>query len=87
MKSVAFFALLASLTASLSAQDAVPVDGQEPANAGVSIWTNPGQPIEPKVEEFVRFILSQEGRQCVQREGRYIPMIAKVVNEQLKKSQ
>jgi phosphate transport system substrate-binding protein len=45
----------------------------------------PGQPIEPKVEEFVRFILSQEGQQCVQREGRYIPMIAKVVNEQLQK--
>ncbi|MDB6127440.1 MAG: ABC-type nitrate/sulfonate/bicarbonate transport system, substrate-binding protein [Verrucomicrobia bacterium] len=45
----------------------------------------PGEPVDPKVDEFLHFILSQEGQDCVQREGRYIPLIPGVVNEQLKK--
>jgi phosphate transport system substrate-binding protein len=45
----------------------------------------PGQPVDPKVDEFLRFILSQEGQECVQREGRYIPLTADVVRAQLKK--
>ena len=45
----------------------------------------PGKPLDPKVEEFMRFILSQEGQDCVQREGRYIPLTAAVVAAQLKK--
>jgi len=45
----------------------------------------PGQPVEAKVDEFLRFILSQEGQDCVQREGRYLPLTADVVREQLKK--
>jgi phosphate transport system substrate-binding protein len=46
---------------------------------------NPGQPVDPKVDEFLHFILSQEGQDCVQREGRYLPLTAAIVNEQLKK--
>ncbi|MEO6874543.1 MAG: substrate-binding domain-containing protein [Opitutaceae bacterium] len=45
----------------------------------------PGKPVEPKVDEWLRFILSQEGQECVQREGRYIPLKADVVQAQLKK--
>lgn len=45
----------------------------------------PGKPIEPKVDEFLHYILSQEGQDCVQREGRYLPLTAEVVREQLKK--
>jgi phosphate transport system substrate-binding protein len=45
----------------------------------------PGQSVDPKVEEFLRFILSQEGQDCVQREGRYLPLTAEVVKAQLKK--
>lgn len=45
----------------------------------------PGQPLEPKVAEFIRFVLSQEGQECVQREGRYMPLMGDVVREQLKK--
>jgi phosphate transport system substrate-binding protein len=37
------------------------------------------------VDEFLHFILSQEGQDCVQREGRYLPLTAAIVNEQLKK--
>lgn len=45
----------------------------------------PGKPVDPKVDEFLRFILSQEGQDCVQREGRYLPLTAAVMQEQLKK--
>jgi phosphate transport system substrate-binding protein len=45
----------------------------------------PGQPLDPKVEEFIRFVLSQEGQECVQREGRYLPLTGALVREQLKK--
>ena len=45
---------------------------------------NPGQPIDPKVDEFLHYVLSQEGQDCIQREGRYLPLTAAVVREQLK---
>ncbi|MFI5357276.1 MAG: PstS family phosphate ABC transporter substrate-binding protein, partial [Opitutales bacterium] len=45
----------------------------------------PGQPVDPKVDEFLHFILSQEGQDCVQHEGRYLPLTANVVQAQLKK--
>lgn len=45
----------------------------------------PGQSLEPMVEEFIRFVLSQQGQDCIQREGRYLPLTADVVAAQLKK--
>jgi phosphate transport system substrate-binding protein len=45
----------------------------------------PGKPIDPKSEEFLRYILSQEGQGCIQREGRYTPLTAEFVQEQLAK--
>lgn len=47
----------------------------------------PGKPLDPKVEEFIRFALSREGQDCVQREGRYLPLTAAIVQEQLQKLQ
>ena len=47
----------------------------------------PGKPVEPIVEEFLRYVLSQEGQECIEREGRYLPLTAGVVQEQLKKLQ
>ncbi|MDB6127640.1 MAG: hypothetical protein JWM35_1536 [Verrucomicrobia bacterium] len=46
---------------------------------------NPGEPVDPKVDEFLHYILSQEGQDCVQREGRYLPLTGDIVNAQLKK--
>jgi phosphate transport system substrate-binding protein len=46
---------------------------------------DPGRPVEPKVSEFLHYILSQEGQDCVQREGRYLPLTAAIVREQLNK--
>ena len=45
----------------------------------------PGRPVDPKVDEWLHFILSQEGQDCVQREGRYLPLTAAVVQAQLQK--
>ena len=45
----------------------------------------PGKPVDPKVDEFLHFVLSQEGQDCVQREGRYLPLTATLVKEGLKK--
>ena len=45
----------------------------------------PGQPVDPKADEWLRFVLSQEGQECVQREGRYLPLTGDVVRAQLKK--
>ena len=43
----------------------------------------PGQRLEPKVEEFLRFVLSREGQEQIQREGRYTPLTAEVVRAEL----
>jgi len=45
----------------------------------------PGKPLDPKIDEFLHYILSQEGQDAIQREGRYTPLMAPVVREQLKK--
>ena len=44
-----------------------------------------GRPVDPRVEEFTRFVLSQEGQACVEREGRYLPLTGQMVRAQLKK--
>jgi len=45
----------------------------------------PGKPVDPKVDEWLHFILSQEGQDCVQREGRYLPLTGANVRVQLRK--
>ncbi len=52
-----------------------------------SLWVSvkPGQKLPPRVKEFMRFVLSQEGQQLVQKDGKYLPLTAEVVNEELAK--
>jgi phosphate transport system substrate-binding protein len=45
----------------------------------------PGQPVEPKLREFLRYILSREGQRAVAEDGGYLPLPAEVVREQLEK--
>jgi phosphate transport system substrate-binding protein len=47
--------------------------------------TRPGIPIDPKLKEFVRYILSYEGQLQVEKDGKYLPLTAEVVQEDLKK--
>ncbi len=34
----------------------------------------PGQPIDPKVKEFLRYLLSREGQEAIIDDGRYLPL-------------
>ncbi len=45
----------------------------------------PGKPVDPKVKEFLRYVLSREGQDAVQRDAKYLPLTANVVRTQLKK--
>jgi phosphate transport system substrate-binding protein len=45
----------------------------------------PGTPVDPKVREFLRYVLSREGQEEVERDGKYLPLTAAVVREQLRK--
>ena len=46
---------------------------------------DPGKTVDPKVKEFLRFILSREGQDAVQKDGKYLPLPARIAAEQLKK--
>jgi phosphate transport system substrate-binding protein len=45
----------------------------------------PGRSMDPKVREFIRFVLSREGQQIIQKAGVYSPLPAATIREQLKK--
>ena len=45
----------------------------------------PGQPVDPKVKEFLRYILSREGQQAVVRDGKLLPLPFATVRQQLEK--
>ena len=45
----------------------------------------PGHPLDPKVREFMRFILSREGQQVIAHTGFFYPLTAAALQEQLKK--
>ena len=45
----------------------------------------PGQPLDPKVREFMRFVLSREGQEIIAKVGYYYPLGAKEIVEQRKK--
>ena len=52
-----------------------------------SFWVSvkPGEKADPKVREFIRFVLSREGQELVQKDGKYLPLTAEVVRDELKK--
>jgi phosphate transport system substrate-binding protein len=43
------------------------------------------KPLDPKVKEFMRFIFSKQGQELVMKDGKYLPLTAEAVREQLKK--
>lgn len=45
----------------------------------------PGQPVEPKVKEFLRYILSREGQQDILDDGRYLPLSAEAARKEVEK--
>ncbi len=45
----------------------------------------PGKPLDPKIKEFLRYILSREGQEAVMRDGKWLPLTVSMVQEQRKK--
>ena len=58
-----------------------------PLYADVFFFINrdPDKPLDPKVKEFIRYVLSRQGQQQVMRDGKYLPLTAATVREQLHK--
>ncbi len=58
-----------------------------PMSRYVYIYVNrkPGQPLEPKVKEFLKLVLSREGQDVVAKEQVFIPLMPDVVAAELKK--
>lgn len=56
-----------------------------PLTRAVYLFLNraPNKPLDATLEEFLRYILSEEGQQDVIFEGAYLPLPAKIVREQL----
>jgi phosphate transport system substrate-binding protein len=45
----------------------------------------PGQPVDPKVREFLRYLLSREGQQALVHDSDYLPLGADAIKRQLEK--
>ena len=58
-----------------------------PFSRFVYIYVNkaPGKPLDPKIKEFLKLVLSKEGQQVVADERVFIPLQPEVVKEELKK--
>jgi phosphate transport system substrate-binding protein len=58
-----------------------------PLTRAASIYMNraPGKKLDPKVQEFLCYVLSKEGQQQVVREGDFLPLTEEIIREQLRK--
>jgi len=45
----------------------------------------PGRPIDPKVREFLRYLLSRDGQEAIVNDGEYLPLSSHAAREQLAK--
>ncbi len=62
-------------------------DRSYPLTRSVYIYLDqePGRPLSPKVKDFVKFVLSEEGQEIVRRHGIYFALPPALVREQLAK--
>lgn len=65
------------------------VDQKYPLSRVIYIYLNrkPGTALDPKVAEFLKFILSEQGQQDVAKEGVFLPLTPQIVKEELAKVQ
>ena len=64
------------------------MDHSYPLTRMVTMFLNrpPGKPVDPKLREFLRYVLSRQGQQAVLRDGRgYLPIPAPTAARELKK--
>jgi phosphate transport system substrate-binding protein len=60
---------------------------QYPLTRDAYVYLNraPGRPLDPKVREFMRFVLSRDGQEVIAKSGIYSPLPAGYLQEQLAK--
>ena len=65
------------------------LDQKYPLSRVIYIYVNrkPGDPLDPKVREFLKFILSEQGQQDVAKEGVFLPLTPQIVKQELQKVQ
>lgn len=64
------------------------MDHSYPLTRLVTMFLNrpPGKPVDPKLREFLRYVLSRQGQQAVLRDGRgYLPILAPAAARELAK--
>ena len=62
-------------------------DRSYPLHDEVFFYANklPGHGMDPKVREFLRYVLSQEGQLDIIRDGKYLPLTAEVEQAMLQR--
>lgn len=45
----------------------------------------PGKPLDPKLKEFLRFVLSRQGQAAIAKDGKYLPLTKEAVEAELRK--
>jgi phosphate transport system substrate-binding protein len=60
---------------------------QYPLTDSVYFYANalPGKGIDPRVKEFLRYVLSQEGQADIMRDGKYLPLTPEIAARELAK--
>lgn len=84
VKSVAL--ALSSAALPIAATRETVASGAYPLARAIYVFFNhdPGRPPEPRVREFLRYVLSAQGQQDVIQEGAYLPLPERVRQEQLR---
>jgi len=49
------------------------------------VEAKPGRALDPKIYEFIRFVLSRQGQALVERDGKYLPLTAKIAEQQMQR--
>ena len=63
------------------------IERKYPLTRAIRCYVNraPDQPVDPKVKEFLRYILSRDGMAAVVRDSSYLPLTEGLIREQLHK--
>ena len=77
----------------IDSSPAIPLTAENVANrsyplsrdAYIYINRAPGRPLDPRVREFIRFVLSREGQEIIAKQGIYSPLPESYIRKQLAK--
>jgi phosphate transport system substrate-binding protein len=76
-----------SLPDEIQPTDATVANHQYPLTRSISLYFHriPDMPIEPKLEEFIRFVLSPEAQSLIDPSEGFLPLTPALVQKQIRK--